>query len=282
LPPGTAAALAQALSWAYGDCGGGSAINDELTRIRKQVYGDPRPKEYFDRFHDYARTHDPNWVYELVRLVTSLYAYTLLRARAIAPQNVPEQGAVILAPNHFSFMDHFLLGCHLRRKVRFMGKSQLFRRPLDALFARGGVFPVRRGARDDDAFETAELILGRGGVVGMYCEGGRSRTGELARRPKAGIGRLALESGAPVVPVAIVGSHRIRNWKRLRFPAVSVEYGEPMTFPRELDPGRLRQQEVAETIFAAIREMHDRRKTAQRDRGSKGHGLREEPLHADD
>jgi 1-acyl-sn-glycerol-3-phosphate acyltransferase len=194
-----------------------------------------------------------------VRIPAALYAYVLLRARAVSAQNVPERGAVILAPNHFSFMDHFLLGCSLRRKVRFMGKSQLFRGPLAEIFMRGGVFPVRRGARDDDAFITAEVILQRGGVVGMYLEGGRSRTGELGRRAKPGIGRLALESGAPVVPVAIVGSQRIRNWKRLRFPSVTVEFGEPMSFPREMDPGRLRQQEVADAVFAQIRSIYERR-----------------------
>jgi 1-acyl-sn-glycerol-3-phosphate acyltransferase len=215
--------------------------------------------EYFRRFHDYARSRDPSIVYELVRIPTAIYAYTLLRARAVGAQNVPERGPVILAPNHFSFMDHFLLGCHLRRKVRFMGKSQLFRQPLAEVFMRGGVFPVRRGARDDDAFITAEQILQRGGVVGMYLEGGRSRTGELQRRAKPGIGRLALESGAPVVPVAIVGSQRIRNWRRLRFPSVTVEFGEPMIFPRELDPGRLHQQEAADAIFAQIRAMYERR-----------------------
>ena len=148
---------------------------------------------------------------------------------------------------------------------------------------RGGVFPVRRGASDDDAFMTAELILQRGGVVGMYLEGGRSRSGELQRRAKPGIGRLALESGAPVVPVAIVGSQRIRNWRRGGFPSVTIELGEPMTFPRESDPGRLRQQEVADAIFTQVRLLHDRRSQATHPdphhQGSAGRGA---PLPADE
>src|SRR5256885_5022422 len=98
---------------------------NDLAPMREQVYADPRPKEHFDRFHERARTREPDWVYELVRVITSLYAYTLLRARAISPGNVPGRGAVILAPNHFSFMDHFLMGSAIRRKVRFMAKSQL-------------------------------------------------------------------------------------------------------------------------------------------------------------
>jgi len=161
-------------------------------------------------------------------------------------------------------MDHFLLACYLRRKVRFMGKSQLFKGPMGWIYTRGGVFPVRRGAKDDDTFITAETILERGGVVAMYCEGGRSRTGELQRRAKPGIGRLALETGVPVVPVAIVGSSKIRNWRRLRFPAVTIEYGTPLRFEPEHDPPRLRQQEVADAIFAAIKAIYAARQESGR------------------
>src|SRR6201987_3056473 len=165
---------------------------NDLASMREQIYSDPRPKEYFDRFHARAREREPDWVYELTRLITSLYAYTFLRARAIATENVPGKGPVILAPNHFSFMDHFLMGCYLRRKVRFMAKSQLFKRPMQGIYSHGGVFPVRRGARDDEAFVTAKSILSRGGAITMYCEGGRSRTGKISDSAKAGICRLAL------------------------------------------------------------------------------------------
>src|SRR3954449_13420059 len=147
--------------------------------LKPQVYKDPRPKEYFDRFHERARTREPDWVYNVVRIITSLYAYSFLRARAISVENVPGRGAVILAPNHFSFMDHFLMGCYIRRKVRFMAKSQLFKGPMQFIYTHGGVFPVRRGARDEETFITAKAILGRGGAVTMYCEGGRSRSGHV-------------------------------------------------------------------------------------------------------
>jgi 1-acyl-sn-glycerol-3-phosphate acyltransferase len=90
----------------------------------------------------------------------------------------------------------------------------------------------------------------------MYCEGGRSRNGELAAEAKPGIGRLALEAGAPVVPVAILGSHQVRNWKRLQFPRVTVRYGEPFKFPVVEQSSRQQQQEVADFILERIREMH--------------------------
>src|SRR5919206_2414012 len=217
-------------------------MTEELAKMKEQVYFDERPAEFFDRYHQRSRTRKPNWVYELVRIITSIYAYTFFRARSIASQNVPPSGPVIIAPNHFSFMDHFFTGAFIRRKVRFMAKSQLFKKPLVWIYSPGGVFPVRRGARDDEAFITAEKILADGGLVAMYCEGGRSRTGKLSEKPKRGIGRLALESGAVIVPVAIHGSSKVRNWKRLQFPKVTVQYGEPFRFETVSEPTRDQQQ----------------------------------------
>jgi 1-acyl-sn-glycerol-3-phosphate acyltransferase len=228
----------------------------DLAGMREQVYKDPRPAEQFTRFHERARTRKPDWVYGVVRVLTTLYGAIAFRARGVRPDRVPRDGPLILAPNHFSFMDHFFVGMFLRRQVQFMAKSQLFRRPMQWVYTHGGVFPVRRGHEDDEAFVTAEAILARGGCVVMYCEGGRSRTGELAERPRPGIGRLALQSGATVVPVAIHGSQRVRNWKRLRFPQVTVHYGEPMAFESERDPSRDRQQQVADQIFAAVKRLY--------------------------
>jgi 1-acyl-sn-glycerol-3-phosphate acyltransferase len=115
---------------------------------------------------------------------------------------------------------------------------------------------VRRGQNDEEAFKTAQAILGRGGCVVMYCEGGRSRTGQLADEARPGIGRLALESGAPVVPVAILGSYQVRNWKRLQFPKVTVQFGRALRFPAVSHSTREQQQEAADFIFSRLRELH--------------------------
>src|SRR5207253_301929 len=120
----------------------------------------------------------------------------------------------------------------------------------------GGVFPVRRGHHDEEAFITAFKILERGGAVVMYCEGGRSRTGKLADTARPGIGRLALESGAPVVPVAILGSYQVRNWKRLQFPRVTIQFGKPFKFEAIAQSTREQQQEAADRIFERIKELH--------------------------
>jgi 1-acyl-sn-glycerol-3-phosphate acyltransferase len=228
----------------------------DLAPIKAQVYKDPRPKQYFDRFHERARTREPDWVYDATRVLTSLYAWTFFRARALDAEKVPHTGPVILAPNHFSFMDHFFAGAFIRRRVRFMAKSQLFTPPMQWIYTHGGVFPVRRGYQDEEAFLTADRILERGGAIVMYLEGGRSRSGALSEQPKRGIGRLALESGAAVVPVAIHGSSHVRNWKRLQFPKVRVRYGDPVRWPQVAEPTRDQQQAVADAIFARIKRLY--------------------------
>jgi 1-acyl-sn-glycerol-3-phosphate acyltransferase len=229
----------------------------EDVELKPQRYKDERPPEDFERFHARVRAREPEAkVYEIVRTATALHALTTFRARGLHTERVPG-GPLILAPNHASFMDHFFTGAFVRRRVQFMAKSQLFGRGLATwIFSHGGVFPVRRGYQDEEAFRSAFAILERGGAIGMYCEGGRSRNGQVADRARPGIGRLALESGAPVVPVAILGSHQVRNWKRLQFPRVTVSYGEPFRFDRVPNSTRELQQEVADYILDRIREQH--------------------------
>jgi 1-acyl-sn-glycerol-3-phosphate acyltransferase len=233
--------------------------------VKAQVYKDPRGPEHFTRFHERARTREPDWVYDLVRLLLTPYLLILHRARAIDAQNVPPAGPVIVAPNHFSFLDHFFVAVYLRRKVHFMAKSQLFKRPMQFIYTHGGVFPVRRGYADEEAFITAHSLLEKGKLVLMYPEGGRSRSGELGS-PKRGVGRLALESGAPVVPTAIVGTQKARNWKRLNFPKVTVLYGEPIRFDRVEHPTREQEIEAAQIIFDRVKALYDGLREGGRER----------------
>lgn len=224
--------------------------------IKPQVYKDDRPAAYFDQFHAAARK-GVGWTYTFVRILVSLPTLLIWRVRAIGRENVPKDGPLILAPNHFSQMDHFFIGLYLRRKIRFMAKSQMFGPPvLTYIYKHGGVIPIRRGHHDEEAFKTAFTVLDQDGMLLIYAEGGRSRSSELGE-PKRGVGRLALESGAPVVPVAIYGSASVRRWKRLRFPSVTVQYGKPLTFSREKDPSRERQLEIATEVFNRVREMYD-------------------------
>jgi 1-acyl-sn-glycerol-3-phosphate acyltransferase len=224
--------------------------------VKPQVYKDDRPAEHFTPFHERVRRGPPDAMYEIVKLVLTPILLLFYRTRCIDSQNVPAEGPAIVAPNHFSFFDHFFIAVYLRRKVQFMAKSQLFKRPIQFIFTHGGVFPVMRGRRDEEAFITAHKVLERGNVVVMYTEGGRSRDPNRLGDPKPGIGRLALETGVPVVPSAIAGSAQVRNWKKLQFPKVTVQYGEPIRFERVENPTREQAQAASEVIFERIEKLY--------------------------
>jgi 1-acyl-sn-glycerol-3-phosphate acyltransferase len=153
--------------------------------LKPQIYKDPRPKEYFDQFHERARSGPAGWTYEPVRSLVVPFSLLMFRARALGTENVPN-GPVILAPNHGSFMDHFFTGAFIRRRVRFMAKSQLFKGAVPIyIFSHGGVFPVRRGHHDEDAFQTAYKVLDDGDAIVMYCEAARGRA-RSPTRPSPG------------------------------------------------------------------------------------------------
>lgn len=230
--------------------------DEGLVKLKEQVYKDPRPLSALQKYYDWPLTHKPDWMYEVVRCVSSLSAWTFFRTTCLDSHKVPTSGPVIFAPNHFSNLDHFFVGAATRRKVQFMAKSQLYKGIFAFIMKRGGVFPVRRGYRDEQSVEIALSILARDGTICMYCEGGRSRSGRLAESAKAGIGRIALQSGAMVQPAALHGSQRVRNWKRLQFPRVNVLYGDPLRFEVVADPTRDQQQAAADQIFDEIKALY--------------------------
>lgn len=230
--------------------------DQDLEQLREQVYLDPRPQEVLQKYYDWPLTREPDWMYSIVRTLTSLYTWTFFRTTTIDAKNIPTSGPLICAPNHFSNIDHFFLGQATRRKVQFMAKSQLYKGWFAFVMKHGGVFPIQRGKRDELAMEVARSILARDGTICVYAEGGRSRTGRLSESVKPGIGRIALETGATVLPIAIHGSARVRNWKRLQFPKVTVQYGEPLRFEQVEAPAREQQQAAADEIFARITALY--------------------------
>lgn len=231
-------------------------MREREIQLKPQVYVDERPSEYFQSLYEYSSTHRPDAIYDLARLLLCPFCMLAFRARCIDSANVPGRGPAILAPNHFSAMDHFFCGIYLRRRMRFMAKSQLFRGPLGWILRHGGAFPVRRGQHDERSIEIALQILDHGGMVVIYPEGGRSRSRVIGARARAGVGRLALESGAPVIPVAIHGSLRARNWRRGEFPKVTIRYGEPLAFSSEHPDSREHAQAAADQVLARVRELY--------------------------
>jgi 1-acyl-sn-glycerol-3-phosphate acyltransferase len=168
------------------------------------------------------------WLYAPVRGTVSPLFRLYFRMHVSGAEHIPASGPAIVAPNHKSFWDSFFIGVCTRRHVRFMAKTELIQARYGRLLVRLGAFPVRRGQADEDALETARTVLRQGGLLALFPEGTRIRDPDQLGHPRRGAGRLALETGAPLVPCAITGTERIF---RGGFPVprrVQVAFSEPI------------------------------------------------------
>ena len=203
--------------------------------------------------HQRARTKGVNpFVYWPVRLVLIPFFRLYFRLGRIGREHIPAEGPLLLAANHRSFLDPFVLGTMVGRPVYYVAKKELFANRWQAWFLNAlGAFPVDRGASDQEMLTTARTILERGDVVLIFPEGTRVRPGGLGT-PKRGIGRLALESGAPVVPLAVIGTERIRRGWRIRPHRVTIRAGRALTFPTVENPSRHLAQAVTDRIWPCV------------------------------
>jgi glycerol-3-phosphate dehydrogenase (NAD(P)+) len=200
-----------------------------------------------------ARTRGVNpLVYWIVRAILQPAFHLYWRLSRIGREHIPPTGPVILASNHRSFLDPFVIAVMARRPIYFMAKKELFvNRPVSWLLGALGAYPIDRGASDQDAMATTRAILERGDGVLIFPEGTRTRPGELGR-PKRGVGRLALETGAPVVPIAVIGTEAVRNGWRFRPVKVRIRAGSPVRFPRVERPGPDLASAVTDRIWPCI------------------------------
>ena len=204
-------------------------------------------------YHERTRRRGVNSpVYWVVRAILQPLLLVYFRLDRIGREHVPAEGPALIAPNHRSFLDPFVLGCCIRRPIYFMAKRELFKnRFVGWILNCLGAFPVKRGESDEEAMETARLLLERGEAVLVFPEGTRIRRGSLGR-PKRGVGRLALETGAPVVPVAVTGSEHVRRGWRIRPKKVRIRMGRPLTFPRVEAPSAHLASEVTARIWPCV------------------------------
>jgi 1-acyl-sn-glycerol-3-phosphate acyltransferase len=196
-------------------------------------------------------------IYRIMRALFSLFFRLFGAWEVRGHENVPRSGAVLVAPNHLSFLDPPLIGCALRRPGWFMAKAELFRIPGFAWLIRGmHAYPVRRGAVDRAALKRTLEYLKEGEIVCVFPEGTRSTTGDLGPI-EIGIGMLALKSGAPIVPVGIRGTDRMlpRNAKWLHPAKIRVQFGPPLevTPPPDGRSDREACQQIADHVGSALR-----------------------------
>jgi 1-acyl-sn-glycerol-3-phosphate acyltransferase len=179
-------------------------------------------------------------LYSYGRLIGLVVLRLWFRVRIFGAERVPRNGPAIIAPNHKNFFDVFFVAAATRRRVHYMAKSELFKGPLGWLLLRMGAFPVRRGEADAEALETARAILADGGLVVMFPEGTRVEQPDALGSPHHGAGRLALQTGAPIIPTAITGtSHLWRGavpkTKRVQLAFLPAIASEPALEGHETD-----------------------------------------------
>jgi len=203
-------------------------------------------------YHERTRRRGVNsLVYWPMRWILKAAILVYFRLRRLGTEHIPE-GGVILASNHRSFLDPFAIGCCLGRPIYFVAKQELFMNPLLGWILNClGAFPIKRGASDEESMDTSLALLERGEAVVIFPEGTRIRTGSLGS-PKRGVGRLALQSGKPVVPIAVTNSERARRGWRIRPVRVHLRCGPALTFPRVDDPSPFLAGEVTERIWPCV------------------------------
>ena len=206
-----------------------------------------------ESLHERARNRGVNpIVYWLVRVTFQPFFLIYFRMQRLGREHIPRRGPVILAANHRSFLDPFVIATMARRPMYYVAKKELFARRWQAWVLNAlGAFPVDRGAADTDTIRTAKEILARGDIVLIFPEGTRVRPGALGT-PHRGVGRLALETGAPVVPVAVIGTEAVRRGWRVRPHKVRIRAGRALRFPQVVDPSPALARAVTDRIWPCV------------------------------
>jgi len=205
-------------------------------------------------------------LYLLTRTVLAPLARLIYRPVIEGRGNIPSHGPLLLASNHLSFVDSFVIPLVAPRRVVFLAKSEYFTAPgirglwMRWLFTAMGAVPVQRGTQGgaaQEGLDSALEVLQKGLAFGIYPEGTRSRDGRLYRG-RTGVAWLALTADCPVVPVALSGTADIQpvGSKVLRIRRITIRFGEPLEFShlKDVQPGRARR-EATDAIMAAIGEL---------------------------
>jgi 1-acyl-sn-glycerol-3-phosphate acyltransferase len=191
-------------------------------------------------------------IYWIARILLVPFFLLYFRLEGIGREHLPRSGPLLLAANHRSFLDPFVIGAIARRPVYYVAKRELFESRWQAWILNAlGAFPIDRGAGDHDAMATAREIINRGDCVVIFPEGTRVRPGPLGEA-RSGIGRLALETGARVVPIAVIGTEDVRRGWRIRPRKVRIRCGRPLRFPHLSEPTHSSARAVTTRVWACV------------------------------
>lgn len=197
--------------------------------------------------------------YNAAKAVLAPLFKTAWRIDAQGAEHVPDDGGAIMASNHLSYLDHFLMPAVVPRPIYFISKAEHFDVPGQAwFFENANVIPLNRGEGDDQALKRAEEVLDEGKLFGIYPEGTRSLDGKL-HKGHTGVARLALKVGVPVVPIGMIGTYEALPKGRSvpKFNKVTVRFGEPLAFEEFYgqDKDRSITRKVTDEIMMAIKDL---------------------------
>jgi 1-acyl-sn-glycerol-3-phosphate acyltransferase len=192
-------------------------------------------------------------VWPVGRLTIQQVATRIAPLKVYGRDNMPRDGGLVLALNHFSWLDPLSFGAASPRTIYYMAKIELHRVPaLGSIIRAFGTYSVRRGESDREAIRLSRELVADGRAVGLFVEGTRQKSG-VPGEPKSGASMIALQERVPVVPAAI---HGTQLWRRFNFQPVSVAWGEPLDFTGIAANGR-GYREASVEIGRAIRTLWD-------------------------
>lgn len=163
---------------------------------------------------------------EFLRVICRFIFFFFIRVKVYGAEKVPQSGGLVVAANHESMLDMFMIGYRLPRYLKWMAKEEIFKNKLlGKIFTACGAYPVKRNSRDLSAARTTFELLEKGEAVGIFPQGTRSRGNGRNNKAKHGVSKFAIEAGVPVQPVAIWGKIRL-------FGKVYVRFGDPVVLPQ--------------------------------------------------
>ena len=187
---------------------------------------------------------------EFLRILCKIFFSLFVRVRVIDADKMPREGGLVVAANHESMLDMFMIGYRVPRYIKWMAKEELFKNKLIAkCITACGAYPVKRSARDVSAARTTFEMLEKGEPVGIFPQGTRSKGNGRAHKAKHGVAKFAVEADVPVQPVAIWGKIRL-------FGRVYVRFGDPIRLPQSTEDTKYTKeeyqkmsQEILDTIY---------------------------------
>jgi len=198
-------------------------------------------------------------IYTIVKTISYILFRIFWKIEITGSDNIPKKGSLIVAPNHVSYFDPVIVGASMKRKVHFIAKKEVFNTVLGNLFFRQlNAFPVDRDKVDMNALKNALNILQQGEILGIFPEGTRSMDGEL-KEFKLGIIKIAIKTGAPILPVGIIGVHKIYP-RGNKFPTlfkhkIIVHFGSPICFSTQKIKDKIYQKESLNELSQKIKEL---------------------------